>query len=85
MPSFLVALLHFALCKGIDHCVITPQVVERVKRKATIYGQDISEQDGLQSMSFKVEPATVAALYKTWIMPLTKQVQVAYLLQRLDT
>lgn len=65
--------------------MIAMQVVERVKRKATIYGQDLSEQDGSQSMTFKVEPATVAALYKTWIMPLTKQVQVAYLLQRLDS
>lgn len=33
---------------------------------------------------FKVEPAVVAELYGRWIMPLTKQVQVDYLLRRLD-
>lgn len=65
--------------------MIAVQVIERVRRKATIYGQDLSEQEGSQSLAFKVEPSTVAALYKKWIMPLTKQVQVAYLLQRLDS
>ena len=34
--------------------------------------------------SFKVSPAVVAGLYGKWIMPLTKQVQVQYLLRRLD-
>jgi len=54
-----------------------------VQRKAAIFGQDIT--DGKQQPStFKVEPSTVANLYEKWIMPLTKQVQVAYLLQRLD-
>lgn len=33
---------------------------------------------------FKVEPAVVAELYGRWIMPLTKQVQVDYLLRRLE-
>ena len=60
------------------------QVVERVQRKAAIYGQDVTDHAGEQPMTFKVEPTTVAALYNKWIMPLTKQVQVAYLLQRLD-
>jgi chorismate mutase len=33
---------------------------------------------------YKVEPGVVAALYDAIIMPLTKEVQVAYLLRRLD-
>ena len=61
------------------------QVVERVRRKAASFGQDITDSSNEQQPStFKVEPSTVATLYEKWIMPLTKQVQVAYLLQRLD-
>ena len=60
------------------------QVVERVRRKAAIFGQDITDSNDGQGSTFKVEPSTVAQLYEKWIMPLTKQVQVAYLLRRLD-
>ena len=61
------------------------QVVDRVRRKAAIFGQDITDSNEQQPSSYKVEPDTVASLYKKWIMPLTKQVQVAYLLERLDS
>ena len=67
------------------------QVVERVRRKAAIYGQDLDSDpagsnggsaDGGQA--YKVSPDTLAMLYDKWVMPLTKQVQVVYLLRRLD-
>lgn len=71
-----------------------PQVVERVRRKAAIYGQDVgsapAEGDGsgpegaAGGTQFKVSPDTIAMLYDKWVMPLTKQVQVEYLLRRLD-
>ena len=60
------------------------QVVERVRCKAAIFGQDITDSHEQQPSTYKVEPDTVASLYEKWIMPLTKQVQVAYLLQRLS-
>ena len=34
--------------------------------------------------SYKVEPEVVAELYRRWVMPLTKEVQIQYLLRRLD-
>lgn len=36
------------------------------------------------SSSYKVEPEKVAELYSEWVMPLTKEVQIQYLLRRLD-
>lgn len=33
----------------------------------------------------KVEPALVADVFERWVIPLTKEVQVAYLLRRLDS
>ena len=34
--------------------------------------------------SYKVLPEVVAQLYEEWVMPLTKEVEVQYLLRRLD-
>jgi chorismate mutase len=33
---------------------------------------------------FKVSPDVVAAVYEQWVMPLTKEVEVQYLLRRLE-
>lgn len=91
---------------------VEAKVVERVRRKAATYGQDIvgpsaipGDQASPRSscphcrylwqtratchplfprQGYKVRPETVAELYAKWVMPLTKEVQVAYLLRRLD-
>lgn len=76
------------------------KVVDRVRLKAATYGQDLgsglpaakagvnpggdSADAGGAPVRYKVAPETVAALYDQWVMPLTKDVQVAYLLRRLD-
>lgn len=59
------------------------KVVDRVKLKAATFGQDLAAPGGAQ-VRYKVAPETVAALYDDFVMPLTKDVQVAYLLRRLD-
>ena len=80
------------------------QVVERVRRKAAIYGQDVDAEGPQHNRTAalnggsalhgvepgtpphcKVSPDTIAMLYDKWVMPLTKQVQVEYLLRRLET
>ena len=73
-----------------------PQVIERVRQKAAMYGCDPAPalEDGIHPeadgevwpacASYKVNPNLVAELYERWVMPLTKEVQVAYLLRRLD-
>jgi chorismate mutase len=53
-------------------------VVERVRTKASRYGTDGGEA------SYKVEPDVIAKLYRDYLIPLNKNVQVAYLLQRLE-
>ncbi|KAL5723021.1 chorismate mutase [Ranunculus cassubicifolius] len=60
-------------------------VKNRVEMKAKTYGQEvvINEQDGAEPV-YKINPILVADLYGEWIMPLTKEVQVQYLLRRLD-
>jgi len=68
------------------------KVVRRVRNKACVFGQDIQDVMGTISISTedvaqsktKVEPERIARLYNDWIMPLNKQVQLEYLLHRLD-
>lgn len=62
------------------------KVVERVRLKAATFGQDLnSSGTGVNSeIVLRISPEAVADLYEQWVMPLTKEVEVAYLLRRLD-
>ncbi|CAO2182803.1 unnamed protein product [Urochloa humidicola] len=60
-------------------------IEHRVEAKAKIFGQEVNigaETNGAPPV-YKINPSLVAGLYRR-IMPLTKEVQVAYLLGRLD-
>ncbi|KAL0664049.1 hypothetical protein Bca4012_100886 [Brassica carinata] len=62
-------------------------IKKRVEVKAKIFGQDITVNDpetGAADPSYKINPSLVAKLYGEGIMPLTKEVQIEYLLRRLD-
>lgn len=52
------------------------RVISRVASKAAIFGQDIDSNGQAMAASYKVEPDLVADLYREWVMPLTKEVQV---------
>ncbi|WZZ68461.1 hypothetical protein YC2023_079831 [Brassica napus] len=63
-------------------------IKKRVETKARIFGQDITINDPETGSgadpSYKINPSLVAKLYGERIMPLTKEVQIEYLLRRLD-
>lgn len=61
------------------------KVLERVKLKAATFGQDLTAGPANNdSLVLRVSPEAVADLYEEWVMPLTKEVEVEYLLRRLD-
>ncbi|KAL4422928.1 hypothetical protein ABPG75_009125 [Micractinium tetrahymenae] len=65
------------------------RVIERVRLKAATFGQDLEVSGAAGGAngsggSYKVRPEVVAQLYEQWVMPLTKEVEVQYLLRRLD-
>lgn len=63
---------------------VEEQVRKRVEKKTMVFAQDVS-LDKVESVGkYKVDPALTSRLYQEWVMPLTKQVQVEYLLRRLD-
>lgn len=61
-------------------------IEHRVETKAKIFGQEVNIGAEVKGTSpvYKINPSLVAELYSNRIMPLTKDVQVAYLLRRLD-
>ncbi|RHY35344.1 hypothetical protein DYB32_000217 [Aphanomyces invadans] len=71
---------------ALTNLAVEDKVVMRVRFKASTYGQDIDGSTTHDATSFehcKVDPQVIADLYRNFVMPLTKQVQVTYLLQRL--
>ncbi|PIM98013.1 Chorismate mutase [Handroanthus impetiginosus] len=63
-------------------------IKKRVEMKTRTYGQEVTVNGCVENTNsspiYKINPSLVADLYGVWIMPLTKQVQVEYLLRRLD-
>ncbi|KAL1557148.1 Chorismate mutase 1-like protein [Salvia divinorum] len=75
---------------GLMDLLTYPEVEEvirrRVEMKTRTYGQEVTLSGGEDNTEavYKINPSIVADLYWDWIMPLTKQVQVEYLLRRLN-
>ncbi|MBA0719574.1 hypothetical protein Golax_007239 [Gossypium laxum] len=61
-------------------------VKKRVAKKACIFGQEVKVGDDSDENKgkYKVNPAVVSRFYGDWVIPLTKDVEVQYLLHRLD-
>ncbi|XP_050373941.1 chorismate mutase 3, chloroplastic [Argentina anserina] len=65
---------------------VEASVKERVEIKTRTLGQEVKvkhDEDDAPPI-YKIKPNVIASLYEYWIMPLTKEVQVQYLLRRLD-
>ncbi|KAL3526557.1 hypothetical protein ACH5RR_011213 [Cinchona calisaya] len=61
-------------------------IKKRVEMKTRTYGQEVTLRVGenVSDPAYKINPCLIASLYEDWIMPLTKDVQIEYLLRRLD-
>ncbi|QRV77628.1 chorismate mutase [Ceratobasidium sp. AG-Ba] len=78
-----------ALLKLITKPEVEAALLERVRRKASIYGQELNPggepvSNAMGAGKWKIDVEGVRDLYETWIIPLTKEVEVEYLLHRLD-
>lgn len=80
-----------ALTKLVTSESVEEMVQRRVKKKAMVFGQDVTLESNNSTNDtasngtvYKVDPMIVFRLYKDWVIPLTKVVEVEYLLHRLD-
>lgn len=73
--------------KGIEDSITNSAVEEkillRLKEKCETYGTDPSLKYS-QMPQLKVKPEVIVNLYKEYVIPLTKKVEVQYLLRRLE-
>ena len=74
--------------KGIDEAItnraVELKVLERLRSKAKTYGTDPSLGPEGQASQSKINADSVVTLYEKFVIPLTKVVEVEYLMQRLD-
>ncbi|KMZ65350.1 Chorismate mutase [Zostera marina] len=74
------------LTKLITNKSVENTVKARVYKKAKIFGQNVSLHDNKSNTTtkYKVDPLVVSHIYGEWIIPLTKLVELEYLLRRLN-
>lgn len=73
------------LMKLLTFTSVEETVRKRVEKKATVFGQEVGlNSDDVGNEKRKFEPSVASELYQKWVIPLTKEVQVEYLLHRLD-
>ncbi|CUM64005.1 uncharacterized protein PRCAT00001593001 [Priceomyces carsonii] len=69
--------------KSITNTALEAKILDRLVIKGESYGIDPSLKYS-QNPQSKVDPKVIAKLYKEYIIPLTKKVEVDYLLRRLE-
>eukprot|EP00388_Colpodella_angusta_P018183 GDKJ01045160.1.p1 GENE.GDKJ01045160.1~~GDKJ01045160.1.p1 ORF type:complete len:257 (-),score=43.72 GDKJ01045160.1:127-897(-) len=62
---------------------VEKRLLERVELKVATYASEITEI-GIESKDYKIHPETVVKLYRDWIIPLTKEIEVEYIFKRLQ-
>ncbi|EJT77954.1 chorismate mutase [Gaeumannomyces tritici R3-111a-1] len=68
--------------RAITNEAVEKQVLERLRLKAETYGRDPSTPQS--DIPNKINVDAVVAMYKDFVIPLTKEVEVEYLMQRLE-
>ncbi|CAI4216930.1 unnamed protein product [Parascedosporium putredinis] len=72
-----------AIGESIVNKAVEVQVLARLRTKAQNYGKDPVANNDTQSLP-KIDVDAVVAMYEDFVIPLTKEVEVDYLLQRLE-
>ncbi|KAH7328039.1 chorismate mutase [Stachybotrys elegans] len=70
------------IAESITNRAVEKKVLERLRLKAQTYGKDPSVADGIKGPKINVD--AVVSMYEDFVIPLTKEVEVEYLMQRLE-
>lgn len=71
------------IAESITNKAVEKKVLERLRLKALTYGRDPSVADGTEGHA-KINVDAVVSMYQDFVIPLTKVVEVEYLMQRLE-
>jgi chorismate mutase len=87
-PSAFIPHIQNRNYKALEGLITKPEVEHalllRLRKKAATYAQDIVTDGVIPNGSSKIDVDGVVDLYESFIIPLTKEVEVEYLLHRLD-
>ncbi|PHH87890.1 hypothetical protein CDD83_8281 [Cordyceps sp. RAO-2017] len=72
-----------AIADSITNAAVEQSIFERLRLKALTYGKDPTAPEGTQEPT-KINVDAVVAMYRDFVIPLTKEVEVEYLMQRLE-
>ncbi|KAI7862979.1 chorismate mutase [Spinellus fusiger] len=61
---------------------VEEKLLQRLRQKAIVYGQTVDQEQEGQSTHLRVPVELVVELYERWVIPLTKEVEVDYLVER---
>ncbi|PNY28741.1 Chorismate mutase [Tolypocladium capitatum] len=70
------------IAASITDAAVEQTIFERLRLKAMTYGKDPSAPDSIDGPKINVD--AVVSMYKDFVIPLTKEVEVEYLMQRLE-
>jgi len=68
---------------AITNSAVEAKILDRLIEKGKAYGTDPTLKWS-QNQQNKIDPEFLAKIYKDWVIPLTKKVEVDYLLRRLE-
>ncbi|THV00810.1 chorismate mutase [Dendrothele bispora CBS 962.96] len=90
-PAAFIPHIRNSNTQALEDLITKPEVerrlLQRLQKKAATYAQDFAPDgspNGLNGNSGKLDVDGVVELYESYIIPLTKEVEVDYLLHRLD-
>ncbi|KAF4126877.1 chorismate mutase [Geosmithia morbida] len=72
-----------AIGEAITDAAVEKKVLDRLRLKAQTYGTDPAQADEANPPS-KINVDAVVSMYKDFVIPLTKEVEIEYLMQRLE-
>ncbi|VFR01738.1 unnamed protein product [Cuscuta campestris] len=73
-----------ALMKLLTFEAVEEMVKKRVEKKGMEFSKEVTVNGGGAVSNCKIDPSLLSRLYGEWVIPLTKLVEVEYLLRRLD-
>ena len=72
------------IAASITNSAVEKQVLDRLRLKAQTYGKDPGMSNGTAAAQPKINVEAVVSMYQDFVIPLTKEVEVEYLMQRLE-
>lgn len=70
------------IMEALTNRVVEERLLRRVRHKAQTYGSEIEDEGRCEDATLKVEPDVIVEIYRDILIPLTKEVEVDYLLRR---